>query len=165
MNADDYRAHLLKQAEAAKQNRKKLPKYRNTRTEVDGITLDSKHEAARYRELRLLERAGLIAGLRVQVPYELAPSVRFSDEARAKPALRYVADFVYLDKKTGKTVVEDAKGVVTPEYRAKRHLMLHLFGIEVQEVFARGKKKSVVRAKKKLPGTKVSRMVLSHKGL
>jgi hypothetical protein len=45
----------------------------------------------------------------------------------------YLADFVYLTKE-GARVVEDVKGAVTPEFRLKRKLMLHVHKIEVQEV-------------------------------
>jgi len=36
------------------------PKYGNKKTVVDGITFDSMREANRYRELKLLERAGKV---------------------------------------------------------------------------------------------------------
>ena len=38
-------------------------KYRAVKTEVDGITFDSKREAARYMELMLMQRAGEIKRL------------------------------------------------------------------------------------------------------
>lgn len=47
---------------------------------------------------------------------------------------RYVADFVYTDRATGQTVVEDTKGVRTKEYIIKRKLMLHVHGIRIKEV-------------------------------
>ena len=46
---------------------------------------------------------------------------------------RYVADFVYTDRATGQTVVEDTKGVRTKEYIIKRKLMLHVHGIRIKE--------------------------------
>lgn len=42
----------------------KKSKYGAVKTEVDGIMFDSKREASRYQELRLLEQAGEIANLR-----------------------------------------------------------------------------------------------------
>ncbi|WP_416330616.1 DUF1064 domain-containing protein, partial [[Clostridium] innocuum] len=51
----------------------KKSKYGAVKTEVDGIKFDSKHEALRYQELRLLEQAGEITNLRLQVPFELIP--------------------------------------------------------------------------------------------
>lgn len=110
-------------------------KYRNQRVVIDGITFDSKREAGRYQELRALASRNLIEDLRHQVPFELAPGVKFSDESRKKPALRYVADFAY--KLDGRLIVEDVKSAITAKaaaYRIKRHLMLAVHGIEVQEV-------------------------------
>ena len=110
-------------------------KYRNRKTVLDGITFDSKREAARYQELKALAARGVIEDFRHQAPFVLAPGVRFSDEKRAKPALRYVADFAY--KLDGRLVVEDVKSKVTAgaaAYRIKRHLMLSVYGIEVKEV-------------------------------
>lgn len=114
---------------------KKPSKYRNRKTVLDGITFDSEREAQRYVELKTLAGRGLIEDLRLQVPFELAPGVKFSDEARKKPALRYVADFAY--RLDGRLVVEDVKSKVTAgaaAYRIKRHLMLSVHGIEVKEV-------------------------------
>ena len=50
-----------------------MHKYRNEKVIVDGISFDSKKEAARYRELKMLERSGAISGLKMQVPFELIP--------------------------------------------------------------------------------------------
>ena len=44
-------------------------KYRNRKVSVDGITFDSRKEAQRYRELKLLLLAGEIIGLQMQVPF------------------------------------------------------------------------------------------------
>jgi hypothetical protein len=62
-------------------------KYRNVKTEVDGIKFDSKKEATRYGQLRLLEKAGLIGNLRLQVQYPLI--------VHGVKVGSYVADFVY----------------------------------------------------------------------
>lgn len=48
-------------------------KYGNTKIMVDGIQFDSKREAARYRELKLLERAGVISFLQRQTKFQLIP--------------------------------------------------------------------------------------------
>ena len=104
----------------------KKSKYGAVKTEVDGIMFDSKHEASRYQELRLLEQAGEIANLRLQVPYILFPK---NEHGRA---LKYIADFVYNDD-TGALVVEDAKGHSTDVYKIKRRLMAELKGIKIKE--------------------------------
>ena len=124
-------------------------KYNATKVTIDGHTFDSKHEANRYLELKLLERAGKISDLRLQVEYELIPNQYATEERYGKNGRRlkdkeillerkccYVADFVYTDNRTGETVVEDTKSEATrtPEYIIKRKLMLHKYGIKIVEV-------------------------------
>lgn len=101
-------------------------KYGNVPTWVDGIRFASKKEAKRWGELRLLESAGAIRDLRRQVRYKLTVS---SVETTV-----YIADFVYEDARDGATVVEDAKGFKTTEYKLKAKMMLAQFGIAIQEV-------------------------------
>ena len=117
-------------------------KHKNVKTIVDGIEFDSKREAARWQELKLLERAGAIDRLERQVVFELAPGVQYTGK-RATPALRYVADFAYREppptprdirREDWARTVEDAKGMRTAVYKIKRHLMLSVHGIEVREV-------------------------------
>lgn len=116
---------------------KKQSKYKNHKVVIDGFKFDSKKEGKRYIDLKLLQRAGQIKDLRMQVSFELMAGVKFENEKRKKPALRYVADFVYTDVKTGLQVVEDVKSAMTrklPAYRQKKHLMMSVQGIEIQEV-------------------------------
>lgn len=108
------------------------PKYNNQRIEINGLRFDSRAEARRYLELRLLEQDGKIANLRRQVSFELVGGVRLLGSKRATPALRYVADFAY-DDADGRPVVEDVKGVITAVYRIKRHLMKAKFNIDILE--------------------------------
>jgi hypothetical protein len=105
-------------------------KYGNKKVVVDGETYDSMREYKRWSALCGYEQAGLITNLERQVTYVLAPSVKLAGEKRAKPALRYVADFKYLDE-NGQIVVEDAKGHETDVSRIKRHLMQSVQGISV----------------------------------
>ncbi|KWR88795.1 FAA1, Long-chain acyl-CoA synthetase [Cupriavidus sp. IDO] len=95
------------------------------------MTFDSKREWQRYLELRTLERAGEIESLQRQVAFELAPAVVI--QGRKRPALRYIADFVYREKGETWATVEDVKGKVTEGYRIKRHLMA-VRGIQIKEV-------------------------------
>ena len=112
-----------------------MRKYRNTKTVVDGETFDSRKEANRYCELRLMERAGEISELRRQVVFTLIPA-QYVDGKYAERPVKYVADFVYVDRSTGKTVVEDVKSdaTVTPEYVIKRKLMLYRYEIQIKQV-------------------------------
>lgn len=105
-------------------------KYKSVRTTVDGITFDSKSEARRYSQLRLLEREGQIIDLELQPSFILAPSVRFSDSKRTKPALKYVADFEYIEN--GIKIIEDVKGMQTPVFKIKRHLMKVIHNIDLR---------------------------------
>lgn len=103
----------------------KKSKYNAVKTEVDGIKFDSKHEASRYRELRVLEQAGEITNLRLQVPFELIPKSKYG------MPIRYIADFVY--NENDQLIVEDAKGVKTPIYKLKKRMMAEKYGIEIRE--------------------------------
>ena len=100
-------------------------KYHAKKETVDGITFASKHEAKRYRELKLLERAKAISDLQLQVTF---PLVRKSEYGRE---IKYIADFVYYED--GKLVVEDTKGFRTDVYKLKKRLMAELYGIEIKE--------------------------------
>ena len=106
-------------------------KYGAKKVNVDGITFDSQKEARRYKDLSLLERAGRIQDLRLQVKYELIPAQRIDGKV-VERACSYVADFVYTEN--GKTVVEDTKGFKTQEYIIKRKLMLWVHGIRIKEI-------------------------------
>ena len=123
---------------------------------------DSKREAKRAAELRLMEKAGEISNLREQVEYDLLPAVYEREDGHGyySPSCRmtkasaekiagcklklvergvsYVSDFTY--QKDGHTVVEDAKGYRNPSsatykvFVLKRKLMFYKYGIRVQEV-------------------------------
>lgn len=109
-------------------------KYGNKRTFVGTELFDSQHEADRWIELTLMEKAGEISDLRRQVPFILIPEIRNKSTGKVvSRATKYIADFVYTDR-NGKTVVEDAKGMQTEVYRLKKKLMLWRYGIVIREV-------------------------------
>ena len=105
---------------------------------------DSKKEARRYRELKLLESSGMISDLKRQVKYVLIPAQREPETKGKRGGIKkgklierecsYTADFVYRDNETGMQVVEDTKGVRTTEYKLKRKMMLYFYGIRIKEV-------------------------------
>jgi len=107
-----------------------MSKYKNQKTTINGIAFDSKAEAKRYLALYLLQASGRIRGLERQVVYELAPAVKFEGATRKTPALRYVADFGYWEG--DKRIIEDVKGVQTPAFKIKRHLMKTVLGLDVR---------------------------------
>lgn len=99
-----------------------MSKYYNITTEVDGIKFDSRKEANRYKELKIMERGGLISHLRLQPRFDLQAS--FTDRNGIKHrAIEYVADFEYICKVQGH-IVEDVKGFKTELYRLKKKLFL-----------------------------------------
>lgn len=110
----------------------KCNKYRNNKVTYDGIIFDSKKEAQRYAELKLLERTGRIKELRRQVPFTLIPKILDQNGKCLQRACKYYADFVY--KFNGKLVVEDTKGVRTAEYKIKKKLMLYQHNIIIREI-------------------------------
>ena len=111
-----------------------MNKYGNRKVILDGQKFDSKHEAQRWQELKLMERAGLIEGLVRQFPIKLLPAQKDERGKVIERPVRYVADFVYTEKNTGRTVVEDAKGMKTKDYILKRKMALYFHGIRIKEV-------------------------------
>lgn len=100
----------------------KRSKYNNVKTIVDGIKFDSKKEANRYLELKVLARIGEISGL------ELQP--KFTFELCDVKICTYTADFKYTTLQ-GEEVIEDVKGFITPVFRIKQKLMKAFYDIEV----------------------------------
>lgn len=110
-------------------------KYKNKPTVVDGLRFDSMREAARWRELKLLERGRQITDLKRQVPFVLAKGVKFEGAKRAKPDLRIIVDFFYHE--AGFRVVEDVKSPATMKTAAfviKRHLLKAHYGLDIRIV-------------------------------
>ena len=124
-------------------------KYRAVKTTVDGITFDSKKEAKRYTELKLLEKSGMITHLELQPTYQIT--------VNGVDICKYKADFSYytvreenreqysnskgewiVPTKTGDRegqIIEDVKGFKTPIYRLKKKLVEACFpGTLIKEV-------------------------------
>jgi hypothetical protein len=103
-------------------------KYNNIKTVINGITFDSKKEAAYYGILKLKQKAKLIDSFQMQVKYDLTVNgikIGF-----------YKADFVTF--KEGKVLdVIDVKSEMTkklPVYRLKKKLMKAIYGIDIVEI-------------------------------
>ena len=103
-----------------------MNKYHARKTEVDGYVFDSRAEARRWSELKLLEDAGEISVLERQIPFEV--------QVNGQHICKYYADFVYIEN--GERVVEDVKSAPTrtPEYRLKKKLVEAIHGIKIREV-------------------------------
>ena len=99
---------------------KKTHKYNAKKVKVDGIEFDSKKEANRYFELKMLERAGKIKELKLQPKFLLQDG--FERDGKKYRAIFYIADFEYI--KDGKRIVEDVKGVRTQTYKLKKKMFL-----------------------------------------
>lgn len=113
----------------------KVSKYRAVKTTVDGHIFDSRAEARRYGELVIMERAGEICNLVLQPRYELQAKQAATATRKAERAVVYVADFAYTDLATGRTVVEDVKGVKTQAYQVKRKLFIARYqNVEFREI-------------------------------
>lgn len=106
-------------------------KYYNIPTMIDGLTFDSKKEAARYQELKLLQYAGEIGAILLQPAFPIKVNDVF--------ICSYYADFAYPVLATGETVYEDVKSEITRKdktYRIKRKLVKALYGIDIVEVLS-----------------------------
>lgn len=101
-------------------------KYKNKKTAVNNITFDSRAEANRYLELKLLEKSGKIDDLRLQPRFLLQDKFFLKNKTYRK--IEYIADFKYFDKNLGKYVVEDVKGKETDVFKLKMKIFLKLYG-------------------------------------
>lgn len=110
-----------------------MTKYhaRRTFSELCQREFDSKAEAVRGEELRLLEMAGEISNLQYQIPFRLSE----------KPKVTVTVDFAYRERVTkGVGAVgysplftyEDYKGVLTRDFRTKLAWLKEKYGIDVK---------------------------------
>lgn len=115
----------------------KKNKFNARKTKIDGHTFDSKKEAARYSELKLMQRGGEIKYLQLQPKFTLLDG--FCHDGKKIRAITYTADFMYFDCESGDMVVEDvkSKATVTDVYKIKRKLFLNRYGgdYKFKEVF------------------------------
>ena len=103
-------------------------KFMNQKTVLDGIKFDSKREANRWFQLKLLERAGEIVNLERQKAFKFV--------INDVNVCTYRSDFSYKDR-SGAFIVEDVKSDFTkkiPTYVIKKKLMKAVYGIEIREV-------------------------------
>jgi len=109
-----------------KKNRTSNNKYFAKKTLAFGLKFDSKWEAERWGQLKAMERAGVVTELERQIKYELSVNdIKICD---------YIADFRYLQQEEdgfSKLIVEDAKGVLTPEFKLKKKMMKAIHGIDI----------------------------------
>lgn len=119
---EEYQQHLSKQLAA------KPSKYHAQKTIVEGMVFDSKKEAKRYHELKLLEKAKQCEVLERQPVFPI--------RVNGVLVAEYRADFRWLDYKTGLEVIEDVKSPATrlkEVYRLKKKLVEAIYGIRIVE--------------------------------
>ena len=100
------------------ERRRHMSKYHAKKLRLDGYTFDSKAEAKRYKDLRLMEGNGDIFGLVVHPKFVLQPAFLYM--GKRIRAITYTADFEYIEN--GERVVEDVKGgqaTITQAFRIK----------------------------------------------
>lgn len=111
----------------------KKSKYKSVKFEYNGVTYDSTKEGRRAMLLDILLKRGAILNLKRQVRYTWIESNELGLETiRFKRS--WIADFTYLDVEKGELIIEDVKGFRTTEYKKKKKIVEHLFGIKITEV-------------------------------
>ena len=109
-------------------------KYRNKKVICDGFKFDSKREAKRWIELKLLEKAKQITELERQKKFELQPSYT-NNKGKHIRAITYIADYFYYDKKRKIYIVEDVKGVKTDVYMLKKKIFEYVYpNLTIEEI-------------------------------
>ena len=109
-------------------------KYHNKKVIIDGIKFDSEKEGNYYLKLKMLEKAGKIRDLKLQVPFVLIETFKVDDRTYRKT--KYIADFTYYDDKD-KLHVVDVKSEATRKdktYQLKKKLLAWKYGLEIEEV-------------------------------
>jgi len=113
-------------------------KYHAEPVHVDGVRFASKREAARYLELKLMSKAGLIAELECQpvFPLHVMELYRSQLPIRIATVGKFTGDFRYVDLQTGEIVVEDVKSSVTKTeaYRLRKRIAECIHGIHIREL-------------------------------
>jgi len=94
-------------------------KYNAIRTEVDGIKFDSRKEAGRYCDLKLLQKAGDVSHMLLQVPFVLDAGIK------------YKLDFLVFWT-DGHQSYEDVKGIDTPVSKLKRKQVEFRYPIKIE---------------------------------
>ena len=121
MTPKEYRELQRKNRKKANPRSKPVNKHGNKKVTIDGNVFDSKMEGKRYRELKLLERAGEIFDLELQPKYRLQDAFKY--DGTTYRSINYTPDFRYM--KDGKIVVEEVKGFADTSYKIRKRLFLY----------------------------------------
>lgn len=127
--------------------REKGQKYKNKKIEIDGIKFDSTKEGKRYLVLKQALYDGKIQDLKLQVKYELIPSIKeeYVEHLKTKDRVKtrtlqlpitYTCDFQYM--KDGELIIEDVKAspkMLPKEFVLKEKLMFWKYRIRIRKVY------------------------------
>ena len=123
LNALPPRAREQAAAQLGLEHRKakRRSKYNAERTQVDGIWFDSKREAERYSELKLLRQAGEIQHFHRQVIFDLPGNST------------HRVDFAVVNLDWTITY-EDSKGADHADGRLRRRQVADIYGVDIELV-------------------------------
>jgi hypothetical protein len=113
-------------------------KYQARCIRIDGILFDSKREAARYQELKLLVQAGIITDLEIHpgFPLQVMELHKPGPPWTIHTVGMFHADFRYYTPKTKAWTVEDVKSkpTKTEAYQLRKKIVEHVHGITITEI-------------------------------
>lgn len=128
----------------------KKNKYNAQKTIVDGWTFDSKAEAKRYHELKLMQKNDEIQYFLCQVPFRLPGNIIYRVDFQIarhswkcnKCQFVYFCDCMiygneYLDH-VNEIIYEDVKGVLTDVSRIKIKQVQEIYGITINLITKKG---------------------------
>lgn len=113
-------------------------KFKNKKTEIDGIKFDSEMESHYYLYLIHLKEIGEVVDFELQPTYILQEG--FTKDGKKIRPITYRADFrvIYVD---GHEEIIDVKGRITAEFSLKRKMLLYKYrNINFKCVQERGRK-------------------------
>lgn len=116
-------------------------KYNAKAGYYDDIYFRSSGELNRYIQLKRLMKAGRVEDLELQPKYILQEKYKVGNEKIR--ALKYTADFRYLDKDLNKTVIEDFKGKKTKDYEIRKKLFIKKYILGSDLIFRESSLKEI----------------------
>lgn len=130
ISEEEYRALIGTPPTKSKYNNRKAEYYDPQLKKT--LTFDSEKERDYYLILKDREKRGEISHIERQIPIEIQPA--FTDKQGNKiRAIKYIADFSYLDNEDKFIHFIDVKGMRTEVYKLKKKLLAYK-GVYIEEV-------------------------------
>lgn len=103
-------------------------KFKNIKIHNKYGDFDSKKEYFMWLKLKKQEENGEIFNLKRQVPIPLI------EKSKWGTTIKYIADFMYQDKKSKMLIVADCKSdaTITPVFKLKARLFAEKYGFEIK---------------------------------